>query len=499
VDVDLDDVTITGFNGTPTIQTPKSLGGGKKFIEVTGSGVTIRNLEITDDLDARGNPGGGNLVVNGDDATVDGVTIDIANGPTGNVPLTVAGGANPIVTNAEVLGGPIAAYGGNGSVTLTGNSVDGAVDNGLWSTLSADFTIKNNRVDDHDSNDSNAKEIKLTDPNSVNGESDTGAQMESLLTENSVNSVQVSGDVGTRATSDIVGSGEQFASVNEVLKPGVQDESAGGSKSTSALVALFENGEYGSDSNQIFDDPVTHDKNNAVIKGFSKPTITYTGMGEGSDPIDVEFAGNDITVEGLDLVFTNVGGVSVGRNPFLDFTGRDGTLRSVDVTYDPRSGAGGPTGYINVSGSGTITFESCTFSDTTSGGSDRYVSANSLYSSGGTFKLLGCVFNDGTRTDANVGLTGTAVYKNNQFNATPDGGSDSITGSIKSDGEEKKGEFDIVDNNFAPGTELLFTSDLSGTVNGSSSGTNKEKARRLSEDNGGVGVNVNFGEVIVGN
>jgi hypothetical protein len=491
IDIDLNDVTITGFEGTPTIQTPRSLGGGDRFIEVTGSGVTVRNLEITDDLDARGNPGGGNLVVDGDDATVDGVTIDVDNGPTGNVPLAVAGGANPTVTNAEVLGGPIAAYGGSGSVTLTGNYVDEAVDNGIWSSISADFTIENNQVDNHDSNDSNAKEIKLTGPNSVNGETDTAAQMESLLTENSVNSVQVSGDVGTRATPDIVGGSQQFASVNEVLKPGTQGGSAGGSSSTSALVALFEDGEYGSASNEIFDDPVTHNKNNAVIKGLSKPTITYTGMGEGSNPIDVEFAGDDVTVEDLDLVFTNVGGSSVGRSPFLNVSGADGTLRSVDVTYDPRSGAGGPTGYVNVSGSGTITFEGCTFSDTTSGGSNRYVSANGLYSNGGTFELLDCEFNDGTRTDANVGSSGTAVYKNNQFNATPAGGTDSITGSMSSGGE-----FDITDNDFVPGTELLFTSDLAGTVNGET-GDNQKLAETLSDDNGGVGVNVNFGGTVV--
>jgi hypothetical protein len=447
-------------------------------------------LEITDDLDDRGNPGGGNLVVNGDDATVDGVTIDISGGPTGNVPLAVVGGADPTVTNAEVLGGPIAAYGGSGSVTLTGNYVDTAGDNGIWSTLDADFTIENNQVDNHDTagphtSVTNAKEIKLTGPNSVNGETDTAAQMESLLTENSVNSVQVDGDAGTQATPDIVGSGEQFASVNEVLKPGVQGGSAGGSSSTSALVALFEDGEYGSPSNQIFDSAITHDRDGAVIKGLSKPTITYTGMGDGSDPTDVEFAGDDVTVEDLDLVFTNVGGTSVGGSPFLDFTGADGTLRSVDVTYDPRSGAGGPTGYVNVSGSGTITFEGCTFSDTTSGGSNRYVSANGLYDSGGTFELLDCEFNDGTRTDANVGSGGTAVYKNNQFNATPDGGTDSITGSM--DG----GELNMTDNTFATNAEMKFTSSLVGTVNGIANGSSDEKASKLSDDNGGVNIRVN--------
>ncbi|WP_127117299.1 hypothetical protein [Halorubrum sp. PV6] len=498
LNIGMNGVTVTGFDGTPEIETPTSLGGGEKFIEVTGSGVTVRNLEITDDLSARGNPGGGNLIVNGDDATVDGVTIDISGGPTGNVPLRVAGGADPTVTNAEVLGGPIAANGGSGSVTLTGNYVDTAGDNGIWSTLDADFMIENNQVDNHDTagphtSVSNAKEIKLTGPNSVNGETDTAAQMESLLTENSVNSVQVSGDAGTRATPDIVGSDKQFASVNEVLKPGVQGGSAGGSSSKSALVALFEDGEYGSLRSQIFDSAITHDRDGAVIKGLSKPTITYTGMAGGGT--DVELAGDNITVQDLDLVFTNdPDEQSVSGEPFLDFAGQGGTARNIDVTYDPRprSGAGGPTGYVDVSGSGTITFEGCTFSDTTSGGSNRYVSANGLYDNGGTFELLDCVFNDGTRTDANVGDSGTAVYKNNQFNATPAGGTDSITGSMSGGGE-----FDITDNDFVPGAEMKITSSLAGRVNDVTSGGSDAKATQLSQDNGVVKIRVN-GNILAG-
>ncbi|EMA14951.1 hypothetical protein [Haloarcula marismortui] len=489
VTVGTDDVTITGINGTPEIKTPSGLGGGQTFLDISGNGVTIRNLEITDDLSARGNAGGSNLVVGGDDAVVDSVQVTVNNGRTGNPALSVSG-ADPTVRNCELTDCVISA-GGTGSVTVTGNFVTGAIDNGIFATSSADFTIENNQVNNHDTNDTNAKEIKFTSPATVNGESDTAAQMESLLTENSVNSVQVSGDAGTRATPDIVGSGEQFASINEVLKPGVQGGTAGGSSSQSALVALFEGGEYGSASNEVFDSAITHRKDNAVIKGLSKPKVTYTAMGE-EDSTDVEIAGNDATVQDLDLVFTNVGGDSVGGEAFLDFTGADGTLQNVSVTYDPRSGAGGPTGYVNVSGSGTITFESCTFSDTSSGGSNRYVSANGLYDSDGTFELLNCEFNDGTRTDANVGSSGTAVYKENKFNATPAGGADSITGSMSG------GELDITGNAFSSGAKVLFTSDLSGTVNGSSSGDNEAKATQLSENNGNVKVDVNFGGTVVG-
>ena len=63
-----------------------------------------------------------------------------------------------------------------------------------------------------------AKEIKLVDvPASGHGESAKAAQMESLLTENSVNSVQVSGAAGNSDTPDIVGADKQFASINEAF------------------------------------------------------------------------------------------------------------------------------------------------------------------------------------------------------------------------------------------------------------------------------------------
>jgi hypothetical protein len=340
VTVGTDGTTITGINGTPEIETPSSLGGGQTFLDISANGVTIRNLEITDDLSARGNAGGSNLVVGGDDAVVDGVQITVNNGRTGNPALSVSG-ANPTVRNCELTDCVISA-GGTGSVTVTGNFVTGGIDNGIFATSSADFTIENNQVDNHDTDDTNAKEIKLTSPATVNGESDTAAQMESLLTENSVNSVQVSGDAGTRATPDIVGSGEQFASVNEVLKPGVQGGSAGGSSSTSALVALFEDGEY-----DAFEDPIELSRADAVIKGLSRPRLNYDGGYPGGG---ITFSADGISVENIEIDFFGASNEDSKAN----FSGGSGLIDvgSSDVTF--RNAA---LNVVFVEEDGSVTFD----------------------------------------------------------------------------------------------------------------------------------------------
>jgi len=495
INISTEDVTVTGFNGRPTIDRDVQDG---EFIEASADGVSIRNIEITEDVSGSGFGGERSILVSGSGITLDGVKIENqydGDSPKGN-PTIATTGEDTTITNCESVNAPISANGATGSLTLTNNYVQNVLTEGIFTFGSdsgeLDLTVENNKVESHDINDENSKEIKIVDkPASINGESSAGGQIESLLTENSVNSVQVNGEVGARATPDVIGSGQQFASVNDVLSPGAQGGSQG---DQDALVALFEAGEYGSASEQIFDSAITHSKADAIIKGINKPTITYTAMGEGDDSTDVKIAGANTTVQGIDFVFTNVGGVSVGGEPFLDVSGANTVIRNVDVTYDPRSGAGGPTGYVSISGDSgtTITFESCTFSDTTSGGSNRYVSANTHYSNGGTFELRNCVFNDGTRTDANVASNGTAIYKNNQFNQTPAGGADSITGSMGG------GELNINGNTFASGAEMLFTSDLEGTVNGSDSGDNQAKATRLSNDNGNIKVNVNFGSTVVG-
>jgi hypothetical protein len=171
--------------------------------------------------------------------------------------------------------------------------------------------------------------------------------MESLLTENSVNSVQVSGDAGTRATPDIVGSGKQFASVNEVLKPGVQGGSAGGSSSKSALVSLFEDGEY-----DAFEDPVELSRADAVIKGLSRPSLNYDG---GYSSPGITFSADGITVENIEFDFFGASddnskdNFSGGASEFVrtgssDVTFRNAALNAIlveedgSVTFDTKGG-----------------------------------------------------------------------------------------------------------------------------------------------------------------
>jgi parallel beta-helix repeat protein len=317
VDVDLNGVTVTGFNGTPTIQTP-DLGGGVNFITVPSDAtdVAIKNVNIR--ADNSGGDAATSLAVNGDNALLDGVVFNDTESPQGNPPVTV-GGANPTVRNCKINNGVISA-GGTGLVTLVNNTISGSVDEGIFSTSNANFVLENNRVEDHNAGGRNSKEIKLTNPSQVNGEDATAGQVEAVLTENSVNSVQISGEVGTRATPDAVGTDAQFESVNEVLSPGAQGGSQG---AQDALVALFEAGEY-----DAFEKPVVLNKPGALIKGLGRPRLKYDGGYPGGG---ITFSADGISVENIEIDFLG----NSNDDSKVNFSGGSGLVDvgSSDVTF----------------------------------------------------------------------------------------------------------------------------------------------------------------------
>ena len=502
IDIDLDDVTITGFEGTPTIQTPRSLGGSDNFIEVTGSGVTVRNLEITDDLSARGNEGGSNLVVNGDDATVDGVTIDIADGPIGNPTLAVAGGANPTVTNTEVLGGPITVYGGSGSVTLTGNYVDGAKDEGIWSTVSADLTVENNRVDNHDSNDNGSTEIKLLNPTTVNGEStsvdDNGnntnatAQIRSLLTENDVSRARVDSEFGTRVTEDSLGS--QFDTFQNAVDPTLSNTPNKLVDLTTKL-ALLEDGTYEvTDRTEIGTDDFS-------LEGRSgTPTVLHKGGSRtsgGTNDGNIEVTGEDATIENLRVEITGhpdelpAGRAYNGGDNAVFISAEGVTFRDVELFGDFSETGGNHPGLLGIttagSGDGTVTVEDCLF-DQDSPLGDTFAAPRPFAddkSNDGQVDFLNNVFRNGVRLGPNVNSGQTIRIIGNTFQGIDKiGTSDALPGGSSTSGG---GTLTIENNNFdypASGPRIIIGT-IPGTVNGISNAQNKasEVEDQLEEDN----------------
>jgi hypothetical protein len=289
--ISTENLTVVGYEGVPVIETPNGLSGGDNFLEIAADGVTVRDLKITDDLDARGNPGGSNLVVSGNDVTIEGVQVDVSNGPTGN-PVLYVGGNDVTITDTKISGGPIAG-GGGGSHTITGNYVNKAVDEGIWfSSNSADFDIRDNKVDDHDTDlpfnsphggtpDGNA-EIKLVNPGDVNDSSSN--KNGAILAENSIKTAEVSGDI------DTIGGGEISAQFYAA------DEGAGGFPPTAVnsnlTTALIGNGGSGSSELEIHgasgggNDKKVGDSLSGQEQDFS---VT---IDPGQERVDVEAAGD---------------------------------------------------------------------------------------------------------------------------------------------------------------------------------------------------------------
>jgi hypothetical protein len=213
ITVDTADVTLTGFEGTPTIDltgaSPSGTSAGA--IQVTANGVTLRNFNIDYEADANGieanDPG---LT----DITVDGMRVENKNTPSETPAITLEKAESVTVTNNEVLGAAIGTYfedTNQNTSTISNNFVDlnpgeeGNATNpteGIFAFGSGvpntEFEIRNNKVVDKSAGEEGIKIVNS--PSSVNGESGTEAQLETLLGENDIFKTGVNGDLGTKSS-----------------------------------------------------------------------------------------------------------------------------------------------------------------------------------------------------------------------------------------------------------------------------------------------------------
>lgn len=206
IQVDVDGVTLTGFNGIPTLDGTTELPStdtAKELIEVSADGVTISNLNINADADTGPNHQQG-ILATGNAVTLDSIDIDSPSDQNGN-PLIELEGRDPLVTSCQVEHGPISVgKSAAGEITITNNLVDGAIDEGIWGYgqtgdgETKDFVLRNNEVKNHDTNKTGKAEIKIVgSPDEVNGQTGKEAQLDAILSDNSVKTAEVGGDIDT--------------------------------------------------------------------------------------------------------------------------------------------------------------------------------------------------------------------------------------------------------------------------------------------------------------
>ncbi|RLM70544.1 hypothetical protein DVK07_08995 [Halorubrum sp. Atlit-26R] len=247
IDIDLDGVTITGFEGTPTIDGTQDLPSSdtvENLIQASGDNVTLQNLTLKADADIGPNVQQG-ILASGDGVTIEGVTVNSPNNAdnSNGDPLVDLQGQDPTVTNSEVTNGPIAVdKEAGGTVTITNNYVNGVIDEGIWAYAQTDsgdtkdFVIENNLVENHDANRNGNAEIKVGvngPPDEINGETSTEDQLNAILEENDVKTAQVDGDIDTIGGDGITANFQNDGnfspiSINKSLNANLIADSGGG-------------------------------------------------------------------------------------------------------------------------------------------------------------------------------------------------------------------------------------------------------------------------------
>jgi hypothetical protein len=201
IDVDIDDVTVAGFDGTPRIERSGGVGDQSDFITISGDGVTFKNIKI-DDTGEKDTSRLSQVNVTGSNVTINGIEINAAAGEsdarTGLPNIGFDNATNVTVVNCESRSGPI---GGpvSGDVTINNNFTTNTFAEGIFAnggTDGSDFTVQRNLVEKHGQDNDDAREIKIKNPSEVNGQTDNEDQIESLLTENNISSAKVAGNVG---------------------------------------------------------------------------------------------------------------------------------------------------------------------------------------------------------------------------------------------------------------------------------------------------------------
>jgi hypothetical protein len=302
IDIDLDGVTITGFEGTPTIDGTEALPSTdtvENLIEASGDGVTLQNLALKADADTGPNLQQG-ILASGDGVTIEGVTVDSPNNADNSIgdPLVNLQGQDPTLTDSETTNGPISvSKEAGGTVTITNNYVNGAIDEGIWAYAQTssgdtkDFVIENNLVENHDANRNGNAEIKVGvngAPDEINGETSTEDQLNAILEENDVKTAQVDGDIDT-----IGGDGITANFFGADYSPsGTFDGYSPTSLNSSLTTALLSDSGSGSDELEIHD--AAGAKNDVVLSDNpltgSETEFTVT-LDPGANTVELSAAG----------------------------------------------------------------------------------------------------------------------------------------------------------------------------------------------------------------
>jgi hypothetical protein len=229
INVDVEDVTLTGFNGKPTVDLtsvdPPGGSDGGGAVQIGKNGVTLQNFNIDYSADSPDDTNG--IEANGlSDITVDGMRVENTADPDGSPAINTERTESVTVTNNEVLGAAIGVYfdgSDQNTSTINNNYVDlnpgadepaesgeGRPAEGIFVYGDAtdelsnnDLEIRNNEVVDKPSDEEGIK--VLNSPSRINSESGTEAQLESLLKENDISKAGVNGELGTKSSgfSDI--------------------------------------------------------------------------------------------------------------------------------------------------------------------------------------------------------------------------------------------------------------------------------------------------------
>ncbi|WP_227130680.1 hypothetical protein [Halorubellus salinus] len=327
-------VTITGFNGTPSIDATTFTGDGGA-IDIDADDVTLRNFELNyRDLASSGGATNG-VEAAGDYSglTVDGLVVTNVGDLTGQPAINTEKVDDVTITNNDVSGGAIGVNhqkdAASDTVTVTGNTINanpggsGNVTEGIFvygeglskKTLELAANAVNNQG-------GSSREILVATsasemPNSLNGVSGTDAFFRTLLEGNDVNTVSVAGSDGV--TVDANGSA---SNVYAEIQTGVDEAGNGG-------YVRVKDGTYDS-APVVLDAPgLTIESENGVT-----PTLDASGAESG---MNVE--ADDVVVRGLNIDSTGVGvssgeveGIFVGDpNGFTDSSGVI-TIEDVSIT-----------------------------------------------------------------------------------------------------------------------------------------------------------------------
>ena len=299
--------TITAGNtSNPASSAPNDSGPA---IELSADGVSLQSVDVEIAYNNTQVEGGVELVASGDDTNISDITFERTYGDNNGSPALAVRGSGVTVsdstfgTNSDP-GGPISLQ-GTDDAEIVGNVIQDTREEGIWGSDlgDAELTISGNSVDSHDTDGSGQREIKLvSQPDSLNGEINLDDQFDTLLADNTVNTVRIAGGDGVIA--------KESPSASNVydLDTALDEAGSGG-------FVRAEAGTY--DREAAGDQSVILDSDGLTLRGADGATITATPnqVGGPKDAL-VSIEANDVTVEELEIISKsgeNAAAVAIGR------------------------------------------------------------------------------------------------------------------------------------------------------------------------------------------